>query len=1199
MYDEGQHQLQVEDVLTQPVLPSFTQWLASLFGRFKKDDRDSRLVFHRLQPNSSIVLRLDQAFYLPNRNGSEGTFSGLRLCSSNPSAPDLFARISFLNVSVVTPVAVESEEPIKKSVELRIIKDGEPVPFWGDVQDKCIRIDLFDKYSQTENHFLATAQIPLRSVFLNGKIEGSLVMKSAPFYMSHQPMEQLPRLSLSVSMKPQLAVDSYPMPSPVGEIDILNDRAHQLWNSFREKYGKRRHVFLVMTSLLESYLPCRLIKKQTLEGLEGNLPLLAFVSLIPSLPDTDIPDKPGYIIGTSQNILDNQLGSYIEHAVLLCNILLGRGENVYVVLGSEISTGYCAYVLRRTPVGPPPQSKKEKQKYNHLLIDPISGNIFEVTDPHCAIHDIGTIFNDKNMWYNVQASGRPDEIDWDFENEKSKNWVRFWTEKGELPEGINFQPDHLTVEDYIEEHKSDIQELVEKLTEESVEELRKPQDTIWHKGLEQELVCLLKQRKKLSSPERHDRNEFEGLLNKVRRHHKSFRIEGSPFFIGYVYDENNLDDLQEHINEEIKKRELYIGIEGAQLARAVVITPYPNDIFAIWILVVVANPKQKSGKKGAEEISSSFSMEMEEDEKPKSAKKSAKQEKAQSSKKEVSKREASPKKEKSSKRGKSPPASAKRRSRHTGKSATASPRHGDKKSSSKQMPDLLVFSSSSSDDEARRSKKPAKSPSSKTHGTRTKKAEQEQVDTRQEEPVPEPEKVPQTKAVESEPKLEQPETKQIKREEPTKPEEQTKTEEPTKREAKQESDHGKKSSSSSDSEPKLENSPQSGKVLMLGEDTMTENSAKPSPAKKSKPVDEKSEKSEELKPTPPPSPSTRSKDDRKFRPVPPTKLVTPSKDDSSKDEDKDKPRSVKTSSPHEGANSSSGNKAEAKKETSSSGGTEKQKSSSPDKGDKKEASSSGKEGDAKSDEIRQVKIQLKVESSSGHSEKREPAKSEEKHIKIEMKMGSSSNKEEPNDEPPRKRPQIIVNVHSSSDHEEEGNQLPDHKSDSGGDIPLSPDSDAKPPAPKAAAKPQKQGSDSSVNPDESSSSSARIPVVVTPPMSDSENEDAAPPGGFKPHPPAVNKPRLARRPTASNSEAQESDVVPKAKPQKKKVPANVRDLQSRRRTRRLSSPDKERGEGDDDDDASSDEAPAKTIEMDRMQLQSRRRGRRQQSDSDS
>ena len=596
LFEEKEHQIHVDDVVTEPQIPSFKEWFLALCGCCRKQNKEDKLVFHRLQPNSSIVLHLERALYLPRRTGREGTFSGLRLCSSDPMSPELIARISFLNVSVLTRVAVDMEEPIKKSVELRIIKEGEVIPFWGDVQDKCIRIDLFDKYSKKENHFLATAQIPLRSVFLSGRIEGSLVMKAAPFYMSHEPMEQSPRLSLSVTMKPKLAVDSYPLPHPVGETDQINELAHDLWNKLRDLNNKRRYVFFVMTSTGKALLPCRLIKKQAIDGLEGNLALLAFVSLIPSVPDTDIPEKEGYVCHSSQAFLDKAIGSYLEHAILLCNVLLSRGEDAYVVLGSDISTGHCACVLTRVPAEGALEKKGHK-KYTYLFIDPISGNIFQVSDPYCAVHDIGTVFNDKNIWFNLQATGRPNDISWDFEDPKTKNWAKFWTEKGGLPEmPDDFQPSQLKLHDYSEEHKQEIAMIVRKMVNESVENLRNPKKTVWNADLGSAIGNLVKNRKKLASSENHEKNEFDAMLNDVRKNYERFRIEGSPFFIGYVYDKNNLDDLEENINEEIKKRELYYGIEGAEMACSVVITPYPNDIFAIWILVVAANPKDQDKK---------------------------------------------------------------------------------------------------------------------------------------------------------------------------------------------------------------------------------------------------------------------------------------------------------------------------------------------------------------------------------------------------------------------------------------------------------------------------------------------------------------------------------------------------------------------------------------------------------------------------
>ena len=116
-----------------------------------------------------------------------------------------------------------------------------------------------------------------------------------------------------------------------------------------------------------------------------------------------------YIFGYSYFCLKG-CGDSEDHAVLLCNLLLGFGMDAYVVVGTN-SEGSHAWVLTRQ------QSGASKPKV--YFWESLTGLKLDSEDPrvHRFYRTIGCIFNNQTFMGNIQADDRVVNTNWDFEDE--------------------------------------------------------------------------------------------------------------------------------------------------------------------------------------------------------------------------------------------------------------------------------------------------------------------------------------------------------------------------------------------------------------------------------------------------------------------------------------------------------------------------------------------------------------------------------------------------------------------------------------------------------------------------------------------------------------------------------------------------------------------------------------------------------------
>jgi len=116
-----------------------------------------------------------------------------------------------------------------------------------------------------------------------------------------------------------------------------------------------------------------------------------------------------------QSFLARGCGDSEDHAVLLCNLLIGFGLDAYVCVGTN-GEGSHAWVMQRSQV-PSPSGVKKSPKI--VFWESLTGAKLEVDNPkvHRFYRQVGCVFNNKSFFANVQSDDRVVNVSWDLEDE--------------------------------------------------------------------------------------------------------------------------------------------------------------------------------------------------------------------------------------------------------------------------------------------------------------------------------------------------------------------------------------------------------------------------------------------------------------------------------------------------------------------------------------------------------------------------------------------------------------------------------------------------------------------------------------------------------------------------------------------------------------------------------------------------------------
>ena len=283
-----------------------------------------------------------------------------------------------------------------------------------------------------------------------------------------------------------------------------------------------------------------------------------FVSLIP-LTNISIEDNFFQCLSIEE-ILFNMKATNFEHSILLCSYLKYINEDAYIVLGIDKIIGPTSFILLK------------KETFS-ILIDPIYYRTWKLEDKSNTLIKIHTIFNEKNIWFNIQNFEEPWNINYNFE--RSNQWLSFFSK--DFKNINNNHLDEINIE-YIYENNSN--ELLNELNTQiniEFEKFRNDRPTNWNDSISNLLNNLLKE---FENSNEINLNEIYNLIG------NNFLI-GSPFCISGEIKNSNLVSIIEQLNKEILHQNLYNSdLSKIIFSKGIYIESYPNSLYLIRIIII-------------------------------------------------------------------------------------------------------------------------------------------------------------------------------------------------------------------------------------------------------------------------------------------------------------------------------------------------------------------------------------------------------------------------------------------------------------------------------------------------------------------------------------------------------------------------------------------------------------------------------------
>jgi len=147
------------------------------------------------------------------------------------------------------------------------------------------------------------------------------------------------------------------------------------------------------------------------------------VSTIPFIEDWVAFDGDYDVWCTSSEFVKLCCGDSEEHAILLCNYFLhlyrsrGASTEAYCVIGVQQPEGDTCWVYT---------DQSDAGDSAGTLWDPAKGNRFAVTDKLCPLKQVIMLFNNQNLWVNIQDEVNPGLMEWDLKDTDA--WLPFFNE---------------------------------------------------------------------------------------------------------------------------------------------------------------------------------------------------------------------------------------------------------------------------------------------------------------------------------------------------------------------------------------------------------------------------------------------------------------------------------------------------------------------------------------------------------------------------------------------------------------------------------------------------------------------------------------------------------------------------------------------------------------------------------------------------
>ncbi|GAB1302404.1 Coiled-coil and C2 domain-containing 2B [Apodemus speciosus] len=482
-----------------------------------------------------ILVRILRAYNIPTRK----TVS-YRTLIINEDTVHPFIEVSFQHTVYQTNIANGSHPCWNEEIKVDFISPGHDYSFssLSKIKDN-IHINIFDEvviekhedhclkscsaHSYIQKNWLGSISFPFSALLQQPEISGTFQVNLPPILLGYTwsstyvpPREdcsgQNPKectfLNIFATIEPQISYVTYnpKVDEFSDQIDVLQ-RAQTFTRNCKAMFPNRRVMATVFNGEGMHILVTRYIKalnppQQLLDiflhdsnatltpevcsgrdaaykvlcwtvSMLGEHQLISFqdliarfVSLIPFAPETLDENDASDIWMTSECCISLAIGNKEEHAILLCNFFLYFGKKALVILGTSVLEGHVAYVLTQ-------------ETGECLLWDPSTGQCHKQFDPFCPLQSVDCLFNDKNVWFNIQQNNTPMAVQFDYSKESF--WKQLLPKNFQGTKAQSVQPEEIVYSDTNKSMVEDLKSRIERALKCKMMEWRPKHPTRWNR----------------------------------------------------------------------------------------------------------------------------------------------------------------------------------------------------------------------------------------------------------------------------------------------------------------------------------------------------------------------------------------------------------------------------------------------------------------------------------------------------------------------------------------------------------------------------------------------------------------------------------------------------------------------------------------------------------------------------------------------
>ena len=241
----------------------------------------------------------------------------------------------------------------------------------------------------------------------------------------------------------------------------------------------------------------------------------------------------------------------------------------HIVLGTQLPEGETSYVLTRDGGEVRLWDASRGRVYSRdSLVDPLTS---------CPLTGVGCVFDDNNIWANVQPVDKPADMAWVLTDPKA--WKPFFGPRG-FPQPKTLQSVQAETLDYrrtTDEYRNNLEAEVEQRLQAYFEDLRGHRPTDWNRSLGNTLKRLLKRFElDASGGTELTRAEHDAQLERVQA---TYSLQGFPIHHSMAGPDNLQPLLQ-----KLRNTNLWLA-DGPkiQFALTCYVHAYPNNVTSVWV----------------------------------------------------------------------------------------------------------------------------------------------------------------------------------------------------------------------------------------------------------------------------------------------------------------------------------------------------------------------------------------------------------------------------------------------------------------------------------------------------------------------------------------------------------------------------------------------------------------------------------------